>query len=78
MDVQPLSMHPPPGLATLVSTAAARMAFATLRDDEDDLYYEKGQATSTFLSDLVGQLWEGGGTRCRGGYLSRARFHTAH
>ena len=65
--MQPFLKLLPPGLAALVSAAAARMAFATLRDDEDDLYYEKGQATRTFLTDLVGgQQWEGGGTGLRG------------
>ena len=40
-------------LAAVVASALARSAFSALKDDEDDLYYEKGQATNAFMNDLV-------------------------
>ena len=57
VDPHPIALPIPSGLAALVSSTTARMAFGTLRDDEDDLYYEKGQATAAFLGDLVSRLF---------------------
>lgn len=52
-------------LAAFISMAMARAAFTSLKDDEDDLYFEKGQATNGFMNDLVGN---------RDGCFGRTRF----
>lgn len=44
----------------VVTAVIARMAFNLLANDEDDLYYDKGQHTSQLLRDLVGACQQQG------------------